>query len=266
MSYETIKVERPERGIVKVLLHRPEVLNAINVKMRKELREVFENLAKDNEIRVIILTGHGNKAFSTGDDLKDSGVNLNDPYILRNYHNVADEMMRLFNLIDDYLKPVIAMVRGYCLGGGLELALSCDFIVADETSTFGFPEVNIGFIPGWGGTQRLPRKIGEQRAKYLIYTGDFIDATKAYQWGLIDFYVKSNELEEFTMQLARKISSKSPLVLRMAKFAIEKGAECSLNAGLYYEILSFMVSSKTEDIKEAHEAFLRKRKPEFKGK
>ena len=267
---DPVKVETVDDYIAKVYLNRPHVMNAINVEMRVRLEEELRRLATDDNIRVVIIPGAETlgkrKAFSSGDDLKDPGFSHESPSVLLDYYKTVDKMMKLYNFIDDYPKPVIAMVNGICLGGGVELALSCDFIFACESAVFGFPEINLGFIPGWGGTQRLARKIGEANAKMLIFTGEIIDAKKAKEIGLVDVLTSNDELEKVTLDFARKLAEKSPLVLLMAKHAIEKGLECSLQSGLFYEVLSLMVSLKTEDMGEGISAFLEKRKPVFKGR
>jgi len=267
---ENVKVETIDENIAKVYLNRPQVMNAINPGLRAELEEIMTELAEDDNIRVVIITGAEapgkRKAFSSGDDLKDPGFDFKSPDVLSEYYKTVNKIMRLYNFIDDYPKPVIAMVNGLCIGGGVELALSCDFIFACESATFVFPEVTLGFIPGWGGTQRLARRIGESQAKMLIYTGETIDGKKAKELGLVDVLTPDDELEQVTLSFARKIAEKSPLVIQMAKFAIEKGMESSLRSGLYYEILSLMVSLKTEDLREGLSAFLERRKPVFKGR
>ncbi|MBE8538564.1 enoyl-CoA hydratase-related protein [Geoglobus acetivorans] len=267
---ECVRVETLDSGIAKVYLNRPQVMNAINASLRHELEEVLKELAEDDGIRVVIITGAEaqgkRKAFSSGDDLRELEFDINSPDVLSEYYKSVDNVMRLFNFIDDYPKPVIAMVNGICMGGGLELALCCDFIFASESAVFAFPEAGIGFIPGWGGTQRLSKRIGESKAKMLIYTSDILDGKRAAELGLVDFLTTDSELEQKTVEFAMKIAEKSPLVIKMAKIAIERGMESSLRSGLYYEVLSLMVSLKTEDLREGFSAFLERRKPEFMGR
>ncbi len=267
---EYIKVEVVNKSIAKVYLNRPDVMNAMNVALRTELEKELKNLAEDDNIRVVVITGAETpgkrKAFTTGDDMRDPGFNIESPNVLLEYYKIVDKVMKLNNFIDDYPKPVIAMVNGICLGGGVDLALSCDFIFASESATFGYPEINLGWIPGWGGTQRIARRIGESQAKMLIYTGEIINGKKAKEIGLVDVLTPDDELEQTTLNFAQKLAEKSPLAIQMAKFVIEKGRECSLQSGLYYEILSLMVSLKSEDMKEGISAFLEKRKPVFKGR
>ncbi|MHA1579925.1 MAG: enoyl-CoA hydratase/isomerase family protein [Candidatus Freyarchaeota archaeon] len=267
---DAVRVEIVDGCIAKVYLNRPYAMNSINVKMRERLEEELKRLATDDSIRVVIITGAETpgkrRAFSSGDDLRDPGLNYESPSVQLDYYKAVDKMMNLYNLIDSYPKPVIAMVNGISIGGGVELALSCDFIFACESAVFGFPEINLGFIPGWGGTQRLARRIGEANAKMLIFTGEMFNAKKAKEIGVVDVLTSDDKLEEATLSFARKIAEKSPLVLLMAKHAIEKGLECSLQSGLFYEVLSLMLSLKTEDMKEGVFAFLEKRKPVFKGR
>lgn len=268
--WKTIKTEIIDGNIALIYLNRPEVMNALNLEIRIELENALKGYAADDNIRVVIITGAElpgkRKAFSSGDDLRDPGFDASSPNLLLDYYKVVDQIMRLFNFIDNYPKPVIAMVNGVCIGGAIELALSCDFIFAAESATFRFSEIDLGMIPGWGGTQRLPRRIGEAKAKMLIYTGEWIDAKKAKEIGLVDIVAPDDKLKEVTLDFARKLAEKSPLGLMMAKFAIERGMECSLHSGLYYEILSLMTCLKTEDMKEALQAFIEKRKPIFKGR
>ncbi|MCE4606170.1 MAG: enoyl-CoA hydratase-related protein [Desulfurococcales archaeon] len=267
---DLVRLEETDTRIVKLVLNRPEAMNAINVPMRKQLAVELERLAYDDNIRVVIITGAEKegrrKAFSSGDDLKDPGFKMESPTAVLDYYKVTDEMMRLYDFIDNYPKPVIAMVNGIALGGGVELALSCDFIFAGENAVFGFPEVNLGFIPGWGGTQRLTRRVGEANAKRLIFTGETITAREAKDISLVDVVTAEEDLWNTTLEFARRITGKSPLMITAAKKSIERGMECSMQSGLLYEMLGMMMSLKTEDMKEGITAFLEKRKPIFTGK
>ncbi len=171
-----------------------------------------------------------------------------------------------FSAADMFPKPVIAMVNGYCLGGGCELALACDMRIASETASFGQPEINLGIIPGGGGTQRLTRLIGEGKAMELILTGDIIDAQTAFTLGLVNLVVPATDLEAKTMEIARRISEKSPIALRMAKEGVKTAARSNLDEGLRREVDLFALCFSSEDKDEGVRAFLEKRKPEFKGK
>jgi enoyl-CoA hydratase len=172
----------------------------------------------------------------------------------------------LFNAIDSFPKPVIAMINGYCLGGGCELALSCDLRVASENARFGQPEINLGIIPGGGGTQRLTRLVGEGKAMELILTGEMIDAQHAYRLGLVNMVVPAADLEAKTMELANRIAEKSPVALRLAKEAVKTAARSNLDEGLRREVDLFAICFSSEDKDEGVRAFLEKRKPEFRGR
>ncbi|MCS7130736.1 MAG: enoyl-CoA hydratase/isomerase family protein [Archaeoglobaceae archaeon] len=269
-NYKDVKVEIVEGNIAKVYLNRPEKMNAINSTLRRELEDAMKKLAEDDSIRVVILTGAEiqgkRKSFCSGDDLVDPGFSGSSPTVLSDYSKTVAQIFRLFNLIDDFPKPVIAMVNGLAIGGGVEMALCCDFIFASKEATFSFPQINLGMTPAWGATQRLTRKIGESRAKRLIFTCETIDAETAKSFGIVDEVLPAEKLEEFTINFAKKIAEKNPLLIQIAKFEIEKGKECSLQSGLYYEVLSIMLSIASGELKEAVQAFFEKRKPEFKMK
>lgn len=265
-GYRNIKVKVTDEVAI-VYLNNPEKLNAINVPMRLELEDVMKKIAIDKNVRVVVITGmetqKAKEAFSSGDDLTDSGIDMSSPTVLSDAASVVSKIFDIFNLIDDFPKPVIAMVNGICAGGGLELALACDFIFCSENATFFFPEIDLGIIPSWGGTQRLPKRIGESKAKMLIMLGEPIDGKKAYEIGLADAVLPRDRLEEFTLNFARKLASKNPLVLMMAKNAIEKSLESSLRSGLYYELLSLLVSIKGGFLEEGVRRFFgRKMKKE----
>lgn len=269
-GYRDVKVEVIDSYIAKVSLNRPAKMNAINSTLRLELEDVMRKIADDSSIRVVILTGAEiegkRRAFCSGDDLVDPGFSGESPTVLSDYSKTVAQIFRLFNLIDDFPKPVIAMVNGLAIGGGVEMALCCDFIFASKDATFAFPQINLGMTPAWGATQRLTRKIGESKAKKLIFTCETIDAYTAKEIGLVDEVLPVEELEAFTLSFARKIAEKNPLLIQIAKYEIEKGKECSLHSGLYYEVLSIMLSIASGELKEAVSAFFEKRKPEFKMK
>jgi len=258
-SYETLLVER--RGRVAVItINRPQKLNALNIQTRAEGAAALEELREDESVRVVVITGAGEKAFVAGADIGEfegrTAVSQRDVMTARS----------LFTAVDTFPKPVIAMINGFCLGGGCELALSCDLRVASETARFGQPEINLGIIPGGGGTQRLTRLVGEGKAMELILTGDMIDAQHAYNLGLVNLVVPAADLEAKTMELANRIAEKSPVALRMAKEAVKTAARASLDEGLRREIDLFALTFSSEDKDEGVRAFLEKRKPDFKGK
>jgi enoyl-CoA hydratase len=257
-SYETLLVER--RGRVAVItINRPQKLNALNIQTRAEGAAALEELREDEGVRVVVITGAGEKAFVAGADIAEfegrTAVSQRDVMTARS----------LFTAVDTFPKPVIAMINGFCLGGGCELALSCDIRVASETARFGQPEINLGIIPGGGGTQRLTRLVGEGKAMELILTGDMIDAQHAYSLGLVNLVVPAADLEAKTMELANRIAEKSPVALRMAKEAVKTAARANLDEGLRREIDLFALTFSSQDKDEGVRAFLEKRKPDFKG-
>lgn len=258
-SYETLLIER--RGRVAIItINRPEKRNALNIKTRQEGAAALDELRDDAEIGVVVFTGAGDKAFIAGADIAE--------FANRTALTQRDVMLdrSLFNAIDSFPKPVIAMVNGYCLGGGCELALACDLRIASETASFGQPEINLGIIPGGGGTQRLTRLIGEGKAMELILTGDIIDAKTAYTLGLVNTVVPAADLEAKTMEFANRIAEKSPIALQMAKEAVKLASRSNLDEGLRREVDLFALCFSSEDKDEGVGAFLEKRKPQFKGK
>jgi enoyl-CoA hydratase len=258
-SYETLIVERRNRVAV-ITINRPEKRNALNIQTRAEGAAALEELREDDSIGVVVFTGAGDKAFIAGADIAE--------FAGRTAITQRDVMLgrSLFTAIDAFTKPVIAMVNGYCLGGGCELALACDLRIASETASFGQPEINLGIIPGGGGTQRLTRLVGEGKAMELILTGDIIDARTAFNLGLVNMVVPAADLEGKTMELANRIAEKSPIALRMAKEAVKVASRSNLDEGLRREVDLFALCFSSEDKDEGVRAFLEKRKPTFKGK
>jgi enoyl-CoA hydratase len=262
MEYKNIILEKKE-GIAKVIINRPEARNALNIEMRKELLQAIEDVKNDNTVTVVILTGAGEKAFVAGADIADFG-RMSSLEMLEFCYTLGGQ--KLMREVEDLDKPVIAAVNGFALGGGCELAMACDIRIASENARFGQTEINIGIIPGGGGTQRLPRLIGMGRAKEMVYTGGIIDAKEAERIGLVNRVVPPDKLEETVMELARKIASKSLLILKYAKRAMNRGMKTDLDSGLAYETQIVSLCFATEDKKEGIKAFLEKRKPEFTGK
>jgi enoyl-CoA hydratase len=258
-SYETLLVERRERVAI-VTINRPEKRNALNIQTRAEGAAVLDELRDDESIGVVVFTGAGDKAFIAGADIAE--------FAGRTALTQRDVMMgrSLFTAIDAFPKPVIAMINGYCLGGGNELALACDLRIASETASFGQPEINLGIIPGGGGTQRLTRLVGEGKAMELILTGEIIDAQTALRLGLVNMVVPAADLQGKTMEIANRIADKSPVALRMAKEAVKLASRSNLDEGLRREVDLFALCFSSEDKDEGVKAFLEKRKPSFKGK
>lgn len=255
MTLESIIFEKDE-GIAIITFNRPEVMNALNNQTRAEFGNVMSAVSADAEVTVVILTGTG-KAFVAGSDIKE--LSQTTPF---SAHNIT----RLGSLVENLEKPVIAAVNGFCLGGGCEIAMACDLIIASDKARFGLPEINLGLIPGGGGTQRLPRLVGSCRAKELIFTGDVIGADEAERIGLVNRVVPADELMTTAKEMAKRIASKSQAALRLAKQAINKGMQTSLEAGLDYEREMYSLALTLEDKEEGVAAFIEKRKPRFKGR
>lgn len=254
-----VKVSK-ESGIAIVTLSRPEALNALNSKLLSDLECAIYELEADKSVGAIILTGEG-KAFVAGADIKE--MQPKTPMECREFMILGQRVMSRIESCD---KVVIAAVNGFALGGGLELALSCDILVASDTAKLGLPEVSLGIHPGFGGTQRLPRLVGRNRAKELIFSGDMIDAKEAERIGLANHVYPAAELLDAAKKLASKIISRGPVAIKLSKAAINRGVEMDLDKGLAYEVECISLAFSTEDKAEGMKAFLEKRKPEFKGK
>lgn len=259
MAYGTIILER--KGPVAIIrINRPDKLNAMNAQVKEEIAHALAELEKDDGTHVVVLTGVGDKAFVAGADINEfAGKKPIDTW--NAYGHTS-----LYNVVDRFPKPIIAMINGYCLGGGCELAMACDIRVASDKAQLGQPEINIGIIPGGGGSQRLPRLVGLGKALELILTGDRIPATEALEIGLVDTVVPHEELEKQTMALAEKIASKSPVAVRLAKAAVKASVNMPLDQGLRHEQSLFSAVFSTEDKEEGVRAFQEKRPPQWKGR
>lgn len=243
-----------------VTINRPEKLNALNSKVHREGVAILDELKDDNDVRVVVITGAGEKAFIAGADI--SEFEGKTPVTQR----AVFQERTLFNSIDSFPKPVIAMVNGFCLGGGNELALACDLRICSESARFSQPEINLGIMPGGGGTQRLTRLIGEGRSMEMVLTGDMIDAETALRFGLVNHVYPADQLFEKTLELAGKIAEKAPIALQLCKEAVKFASRSNLDEGLRREVDLFAICFSTEDKQEGVSAFLEKRKPEFKGR
>ena len=256
--YQNILLEK-KGGIATITINRPDKLNALNADTLKEIRDALKNIREDKESRVVIITGAGEKAFIAGAD-----VSVMSKASASEACDFSSAGQEIFSEIENFPMPVIAMINGFALGGGCELAMACDIRIASDRARFAQPEINLGIIPGWGGTQRLPRLVGVGLAKELIFTGDMIDAAAAEKIGLVNKVVEHEKLHSTTMEIANKIASKSAVALKFAKAAVNAGSD--LGAGLRSEANLFGILFTTEDAKEGLSAFLEKRKPQFKGK
>lgn len=247
-----------ESGVAVVQFNRPEVLNALNMKLMAELVDSLEALDKDDEIRCIVLTGN-EKAFAAGADIKEmadaSAVEM-----------VKRDQFARWDRIRKIKKPIIAAVSGFALGGGCELMMTCDIVIASETAKIGQPEINIGVMPGAGGTQRLTRAVGKVKAMEMVLTGSTVSADEALRWGLVNKVVPVESYLQEAKNLAREIASKPPVAVRLAKEAILKSFDTTVEGGLEFERKSFYLLFASEDQKEGMKAFMDKRKPEWRGK
>ncbi len=258
-NYENILVEKRDKVAV-ITINRPDKLNALNSKVHAEGVAALDELRKDDSVRVVVITGAGEKSFIAGADISEFAGQT--PVTQRNLFHERT----FFNSIDTFPKPVIAMINGFCLGGGNELALACDIRIAGENAKFGQPEINLGIMCGGGGTQRLTQLVGEGRAMQIILTGEMIDAPTALQFGLVNQVHPLAELEAKTMELADKIAEKAPIALQLSKEAVKFASKSNLDEGLRREVDLFAICFSTEDKQEGVSAFLEKRKPNFKGK
>ncbi len=259
MEFENTLYEKRE-GIATITINRPKV-NALNKQAIQEISARLDDAEQDEEVKVVVVTGAGDRAFCAGLDLNAArGMHAVEAM------NFTVFGQRLTKKIEELRKPVIAAINGYALGGGLELAMSCDLRIASENAKLGQTELNVGLIPGWGGTQRLPRLVGRGIAKELIFTGKMIDAKTAKQLGLLSAVVPPDKLKSAVTDLANELMTKPPVGLQMTKQLINNSIEMDLTKGLLQEAEAFGVIVSTEDFNEGVAAFLEKRKPKYKGK
>ncbi len=260
MEFKNILIEN-NQGLNTVRINRPAALNALNPEVLSELCTFFHEVNKNSEIRAVVITGAGDKAFIAGADIA----------AMKNMTSIEAKQFcdlghRVMKQIQNAHKPVIAAVNGFCLGGGLELALSCDFIYASENAKLGLPEANLGIFPGFGGTQRLPRLIGKNKAKELIFTARMLSAADALSWGIVNKVTAPADLLKEVETTAREIMKKGPVAIQLAKQSVNEGTDLDINSGLAIEQALFPTVFSTEDKLEGITAFLEKRKAEFKGK
>jgi enoyl-CoA hydratase len=260
MEFNNLRVEKSD-GIATVTVNRPKALNALNEETLGELLACFEGLEADPTIRAVILTGAGEKAFVAGADI--AAMKDLDAAAARDFALLGHKVM---HVIEHLSKPVIAAVNGFALGGGCELALACDIRLAGDNARFGQPEVNLGVLPGFGGTQRLPRLIGKGRAKELLFTGDMIDAGEAFRLGLVNRVVPPGELLGAARDLATKIAGKGAFAVALCKDAINNGLEMESDKACRFEADHFALCFATADQKEGMSAFLEKRPAVFSGR
>jgi len=260
MEFMNLLYEKKD-GIATITINRPKALNALNEETLPEFLSSLEDAEKDKKVRVIVITGAGEKAFCAGLDLK----TVKDISVIKAVET-SKLGQKLTLAIEELGKPVIAAINGYALGGGLELAMACDIRIASENARIGQTEVNVGLIPGWGGTQRLPRLVGKGIAKELVFTGKMIDAKTAERIGLINMVVPPEKLKSAVEELSKVIMSKPPIAIKLAKELINSSIETDQGTGLVHEAEAFGILASTEDYREGVSAFIEKRKPEYKGK
>lgn len=250
-----------EHGIGRITLHRPQALNALNSELLAELDHLLDTIATDETTKVVIITGSGEKAFVAGADISE----MQNKSAIEG-RAFAKFGQSVFNKLENLPQPVIAAINGFALGGGCELAMACDIRIASEKAKFGQPEVGLGIIPGFGGTQRLPRIVGKGRAKELLYTGEMISAQEAYRIGLVNKVTAPEELITTAETMAKSIMTKAEYAVKLCKAAVNEGLDMDLDSGIAYEAEAFGLCFATADQKEGMAAFLEKRKPAFTGK
>jgi enoyl-CoA hydratase len=258
MSPENVLFTHQE-GIGRIVINRPEKRNALNLRIRKQIAKILERIKQDETIRVLVITSGGQKAFISGADLNE----MKELTAIQMLTYIETYGQKLYTEFERLPYPIIAMVKGYCLGGGCELAMACDLRIATPNAKLGLPELRYGVIPGGGGTQRLVKLVGIGKAKELILTGKVIDAREAERIGLINKVVPMNRIEGYVKRLAQQIISQGPVAVKMAKIALNESLQGSLDSGMMIEALAEAVCYSTRDKREGLHAFLQKRKPKF---
>src|SRR5437773_1575349 len=258
--FENLIYEKRD-GIAYVTLNRPAVRNALNSRTIRELKSAFEQAKNDDAVLAVILTGAGDKAFAAGADINE--LAMQTPVAGKEYSLAGQEV---FDYIEQMGKPVIAAINGYALGGGCELAMACSFRIASENAQLGQPEVKLGIIPGYGGTQRLSRLVGKGRAMQILLTGDIVSAAEAFRIGLVNQVVPHSELLATTEVIARKIMANAHVAVKLCIEAVNRGINMTQDEGQFLEATLFGLCCAGEDMKEGTRAFLEKRRPTFKGK
>ncbi|MFQ5549708.1 MAG: enoyl-CoA hydratase/isomerase family protein, partial [Gemmatimonadales bacterium] len=246
-------------GVALITINRPDKLNALSEPTRRELVAILNDLKNDDDVTAAILTGAGEKAFIAGADIGDFAGRTSFEQFK------AMKSTAVFTAAEAFPKPLIAAINGFCLGGGCELAMACDMRIASDNAKLGQPEINLGLLPGGGGTQRLPRLVGLGTAYKLLYTGDMVKADEALRIGLVDEVVPQVKLMDRVREIANAIASKSPVALQLIKEAVKASVRTPLDEGLRHESTLFAMAFSTDDMKEGVDAFLNKRKAEFKG-
>lgn len=259
MTYSNLTIEQRD-AVIQITVQRPDKLNALNLDTLIELGDAVEDATSDDSLRALIITGAGEKAFVAGADIAE--INALNPLQARDFSELGQQLMRQ---IENCGKPVIAAVNGFALGGGMELALACHIRIASDNARLGLPEITLGLMPGFGGTQRLLRMLGRSRAMQLILSGQPIDAATAEHWGLLAHVYSAQELSDQAWTLAHKLAASAPIAMRSIIEAVQNGQDMSLEAALNMETQLFALCCSSEDMREGTSAFLNKRKPKFNG-